>query len=123
MGVPTMGALIRRQNLYIVIAAVSVLTAVQSAVAQNVPRYDPEAYCKTLASTGGAYSAIVDNTCIQQEQQAYDALNTTWDTLPAQAQTYCDHLATVGGEGSYIVLQACIQQEMHARSNAAHFHY
>lgn len=88
---------------------------------QLARRYDVEHHCEKIAGFGGSYSATLNNACIRQEQDAYDALNMNWGSYPSQVLAHCDRIATFGGDGSYTLLQACIQQEMQARSNPPNF--
>ena len=101
--------------------AAAQITNKKADVNQPAPRYNVEDYCKKIADFGGSYSATLNNACIRQEQDAYDALNRNWGSYPSQVLAHCDRIATVGGDGSYTLLQACIKQEMQARSNPPNF--
>ncbi len=48
----------------------------------QMPRYDVEAWCRTVAASGGAgVSQILLDGCHRQEQSPYDELKPTWDGL------------------------------------------
>jgi hypothetical protein len=81
---------------------------------QEMPKYDPEAYCHKVASFGGSLSETMLGACMDQEQAAYDALKPQWPQVADHVRAYCDKVARFGGDGSYTMLGACIQQENEA---------
>lgn len=87
--------------------------------AAEVPRFDVEAHCEKIASFGGSYSAVLDEACFAQEQQAYDRLKPMWPQLPAEMAAHCEKIASFGGPGSYTLMEACVQQEMQASGGKA----
>ena len=103
--------------------AIAFATVPSQAANEAPPHYDAEAHCKQVANFGGSYSASLDNACLSQEQQAYDALKAQWIDVPVEARSHCDQVASFGGTGSYSLLQACIQQEMQARGSRPKFQY
>lgn len=82
-----------------------------------MPRFDVEAHCKKIASFGGNYSAVLDKTCFDQEQQAYDRLKPVWPQLPDAVAAHCQKIAAFGGPGSYGLLEVCVSQETQAMSD------
>ncbi|WP_425414294.1 hypothetical protein [Salipiger mucosus] len=91
------------------------------AFAQAVPRYDAEGYCDQVADTvGGSYQ--IRNSCLQQEQSAYNGLKRTWSSISGRTSGYCDEVARSIG-GSYVILETCIQQEQGAASSSPGFKY
>ena len=104
------------------IALVGLLWA-GTAQASDLPRYDPEGYCKDVASFSGEYSAMLDNSCLEMEQGAYDELKAGWGGYSAHAQSYCDEVARFGGKGSYDLLKSCIEMEEQAADNKKKFKF
>ena len=99
----------------------SLLLFASAASAQDLPRYDVEAYCTTVSDFSGG-SRMIFNGCIELEQEAYDELRATWAGLPGQARRYCDEVARVTG-GSYSILQGCIELETEAADETPKFQY
>ncbi|MGQ3671768.1 hypothetical protein ACT6QG_05165 [Xanthobacter sp. TB0136] len=79
--------------------------------AQEVPRYDPEGWCKRVAESGGGSSEWLKDACLEQEQAAYDKLKPQWGTVPKKTRSWCNQVATSGGRGSYVLLEQCIDME------------
>lgn len=92
-----------------------------SAFAAEMPRYDPEAYCKKVANTSGG-SAMIYSGCIDMEQDSYNNLKQTWGTLAEKTRKYCDRVAKTSG-GSYMMLDGCIDMETEAASNQKGFKF
>ncbi len=102
------------------IAACAALGAVATSARAEMPYYDPNSYCRAVASFGGAFSDSTMQTCLRMEQSAYDALKSRWDQLPQHIRAYCDEVARFGGAGSYSTLETCVQMEIRAaQSNRA----
>lgn len=80
------------------------------------PRYDPVAWCDTVAKTSGAVSEMIKDGCMDQEQSSYDEIKSLWPTLPANIRKWCNQVAKSGGRGSYMILAGCIQQELESKS-------
>ena len=99
------------------------LLPVGFACAAEIPRYDPEGYCKVVASFGGKYSAMLDNSCLELEQGAYNELKAGWGGYSGHAQSYCDDVATFGGKGSYQLLKSCIDLEEQAAGSKKKFEF
>jgi len=92
--------------------------------ASSLPRYDPEAHCRKVATAIGAYSAMIDKGCLEMEQQAYDSLKSNWDVFPIDAQEHCDEVArAIGDEGSYSILKGCIEMETEAARTKKQFRF
>jgi len=109
------------------VIAGAVMLAVLScpAVAQEMPRFDVEAYCKKIASFGGSYSAVTDESCFEMEQSSYNNLKGSWSQLPDRMRDYCVKIAKFGGEGSYVTLESCIEMEEESagKNSARTFEY
>lgn len=88
----------------------------------EMPRYDVETHCRTVASFGGSYSAALDKACMEMEQKAYDALKPVWPQAGA-AGAHCDEVARFGGTGSYSLLETCIDMETTAGKTKPKFKF
>lgn len=85
------------------------------------PRYDVATYCRNVGNTIGG-SASIEQSCMQQEQTAYNGLKSAWATYPARAKSYCDMVArTIGG--SYSIMASCIEMEVGAAKGAQPFKF
>ncbi len=83
-----------------------------TAVAQEIPQYDPAVHCKRLAEVSGKYSEVIYGACLDEEQVAFNALKPRWRTVPAPVRKRCDQLGRVEGAGLYTSLQTCLDQEL-----------
>lgn len=89
----------------------------------GMPQYDPEGWCRNVASFGGGFSRVIMSGCLQQEQQAYDKLVSRWDSLPSSMQLWCDKVANSSGSGSYVILFGCVKQEEQAGQSLDKFQF
>ncbi|WP_321340744.1 hypothetical protein [uncultured Cohaesibacter sp.] len=105
------------------VVGVSVIGFGLPSLAADMPRYDPEGYCKEVASFGGDYSAMLDKSCLEMEQTAYNALKTRWDGISSYARSYCNEVALFGGGGSYNLLKSCIAMEEQAADSKKEFKF
>lgn len=87
----------------------------------QIPKYDVESYCKSVADISGG-SSMIFNGCIEMEQEAYDDLKQIWPNLPQKTKNHCDEIAQVGG-GSYTILKSCLDMETAAASSTPKFKY
>lgn len=113
--------MIVREGLLAAAAATMLFASAGSTAAQSVPRYDPERYCREVSETVGG-SAIIFNTCVEQEQSSYDKLKRSISSLPARTVSYCDDVASAVG-GTYQILETCIDQEVGAAASAPRFRF
>lgn len=90
-------------------------------IAQELPFYDPQAWCDRVSSSGGNASEMLRRSCLRQEQDAYDEVKTTWHALPEGGRSWCDQVARVGGVGSYMLLRGCVRQEQSAGAENEEF--
>lgn len=96
----------------IVLAVAVFISSYAVAGAASLPEFDVDGYCGRISEiTGG--SNQIRNTCIQQEQAAYDAMKASWSEIPERTQSYCSQIGSAVG-GSYNIMHTCIQQEMGA---------
>ncbi|MFG1418918.1 hypothetical protein V5F38_12200 [Xanthobacter sp. V0B-10] len=95
-------------------AYVLILTATP-AIAQEMPRYDPEGWCKRVSEVGGGSSEWIQGACLEQEQIAYDKLKPVWKEVPKKTRNWCDQVAKSGGRGSYAMLEQCVDMEFFAK--------
>lgn len=89
--------------------------AASSATAQEIPRYDPEGWCKRVAEMGGGSSEWMKDACLEQEQAAYDKLKPQWKDVPKKARNWCDQVAKSDGRGSYAMLEQCLDMEFFSK--------
>lgn len=106
-----------------ILAAIALLALSSLAHAQELPRFDVEAHCNTIASFGGNFSNMTYNGCIDIEQASYNGLKGRWSEVPAAVRRECIDIATFGGTGDYATLQGCIDMEMSAASNQSTFSF
>jgi hypothetical protein len=104
-----------------VAAVAAVLSSATLVVAQDLPRYDPPTYCRTVADAVGG-SAQIENVCLTQEQGAYDGLKARWQEIPERVRSYCDQVGRAVG-GTYQILSTCIDQELQAGSSTPSFRF
>lgn len=93
------------------------------AMASDMPRFDVEAQCNTVASFGGEFSNTTYNGCIQMEQSAYNRLKADWASIPGGIRRQCTEIAAFGGAGSYSTLGGCVDMESQAASNKQSFEF
>jgi len=111
-----------RRHLTTAFACLTVSFALSvPAQAQSLPRYDVEAYCRTVAEVSGG-SAMIFNGCIDMEQDAYDGLKRDWAGVPQSTREYCDMVAGVSGH-SYSILAGCVDIETDAAGAPSVFTY
>lgn len=94
-----------------IVGALALAAVSMPASAQEMPRFDVEAYCKKIANFSGSYSAVTDESCFDMEQSSYDNLKRSWSELPSKMREYCTKIAKFGGGGSYMTLESCIEME------------
>lgn len=94
--------------------ASNVFAALPVAAGDDIPRYDPGAYCDEVAGFAGAYSESTRDGCMDMEQSSYDSLKAQWAELSPRIRTYCDQVARFAGKGSYSTLQGCVDMEQGA---------
>ena len=104
-----------------VLALLAAIFVVPPAVAGEIPRFDVKGYCNSVADISGG-SSMIYNGCIDMEQQAYNALKSSWAGLPDRQQKYCHEVAEISG-GSYMILKGCIDMESDAAGAPSTFEY
>lgn len=105
----------------LVIACSTLLSS--AAAAAEIPRYDAEGHCKRVSSIGGSSSAMIENSCMDMEQTAYNKLKSIWASIPERARTHCSSVAERVGGGSYSLLESCIDLESKEASRSRKFQY
>lgn len=58
----------------------------------QIPRYDVEAHCKSVADISGG-SSMIFNGCVEMEQEAYDDIKQIWSSLPQKQKNIVMKLA------------------------------
>lgn len=97
------------------------MTPLVSAHASEVPRYNPEAYCRQVASFSGG-SSMIYNGCIEMEQKSYNNLKRIWPSVPSNTRNHCNEVASISG-GTYAILEGCIDMESEAASSTKSFQF
>ena len=97
--------------------------ALGNTVVAEMPRYDVESQCTSVASFSGDYSASLFNGCIDMEQSAYNAVKQSWERLPETMQSHCNSVASFSGAGSYSLLEGCVRMELEATNSSKTFKY
>lgn len=103
-------------RLILTLAAFAVVIGLAPAAGaqSTVPRYDPDRWCKQVASSVGGFSDTIMRGCLDGEQEAYNDLKETWQNVPAKTKKWCNQLAKSTGGGSYELLKGCIESETEA---------
>lgn len=96
-----------------IVAAAALVALPLAAQAQDLPRYDPEAYCDNIADSTSLY-----NHCVKREQESYNALRANWSSYSAHARGYCSDLVD-----NYRLLEHCIKREAEAESEKNSFSF
>lgn len=99
----------------------AIALAMGSAHANDLPRYDPVAYCDQISEAAGG-SMRIKNRCIDQEQESYNSLQTEWGTVAAETQQHCHDVSHMIG-GSYRMLERCVISETKEASNPSQFKF
>lgn len=98
----------------LLLAAVAVAAFPSLAMAQDVPRYDPETHCDNVAGD----SSRLYNHCIESEQESYDAVKRAWANVPERPRSHCADIAD-----SYRLLEHCLKRETEADENRSGFSF
>ncbi len=93
------------------IAGMVLLSLPLVARADDLPRYDMDAFCRGVASVAETTSDDVLAKCLDREHEAYDVAKSKWPSLPASAQSFCERSTLAAGDGSYEKLRSCIEQK------------
>lgn len=96
-------------------ALVCVLTT--GAFAQEIPEFNVERHCKSMAAMGGTGSNFMLKACYEQEQSTYDAVKAEWQNVDGKTRRHCIGMARAIGTPSYFMLHACVQQELSAKES------
>jgi hypothetical protein len=105
-------------------ALAAMAAAIGGAVAQSstaMPEFDPVSLCKKQASAIGQGDWLI-KACLDQEQEAYDALKAQWPTLDVRVKSQCARQSRMIGHG-YWLLQACVEQEVEAKQSVEQFKF
>jgi hypothetical protein len=76
-------------------------------VSDHVPQLNVEAMCKTVVGSEKAGEGY--DTCMRDENDARQQLNTLWLTSSDTVRKECVGEATAGGSDSYVDLLTCLQ--------------
>src|SRR5262245_11895697 len=91
----------------------ALLAAAVVLVADNVPTFNVEPFCRRVADMAGlvAYADV----CMRKEHEARDQLAKQWTQFPAADRSYCRELTTTGGDPTYTELLTCLELQRDAR--------
>lgn len=95
--------------------------ATGSVHANDLPRYDPVAYCDQVSEAAGG-SMRIKNRCIDQEQESYNKLQTEWEIVATETQRHCHDVSRMTG-GSYRMLERCVISETKEAANPSQFKF
>jgi hypothetical protein len=101
--------------------AVAVLGAAPAVAETAIPNLDPMAMCKRNAAAIQQGDWLV-KACLDQEQEAYDALKARWDTLDEKTRKVCIRNSTAIQQG-YWLMHACVEQEIEAKAAVDGFEF
>ena len=76
----------------------------------DVPTYNLSPSCRSETST-----AASDRSCMQNEQQARDALQQQWSQFAAADKANCLQVEETAGAPSYVELLTCLQMAVAAK--------
>ncbi len=79
----------------------------------NIPRFNIEKFCQTVADTSGGSYQIMQG-CLQLEREAKNSLNAM--NIEHKITTFCKEVAETSG-GSYQIMHGCVQMERSARNS------
>ena len=105
-------------------ALVATVAAIGSAIAQSptaMPEFDPVSLCKKQAAAIGQGDWLI-KACLDQEQEAYDAMKAQWPGLDSRVKSQCARQSRMIGQG-YWMLQACVEQEVEAKQSVEQFKF
>ena len=81
--------------------------------ADNVPTFNVEPHCRTIAVRTGVPQDR--DVCLQQEQAAKQQLVTQWREFAPAEKSHCLRLSTLGSDPTYTELLACLELDRDAR--------
>ena len=87
----------------------------------SLPRYNVTDFCQSIAdAAGGSY--LIRNSCLHEEQGAYNRLKLQWPSIYHSVKSLCDDIGHAAG-GSYMILESCIDEELNAQEQSTQFTY
>ena len=88
------------------------LAVAAPAAAENLPRFDPAAFCVRVAAAATAIRVEhAYQNCMEIEQEGYDALKPQWSDLSEEIRRTCTAVASYETNGSYQILDGCVKAE------------
>jgi hypothetical protein len=103
------------RNMFIPFTAMLLGSQLVVAVADEVPRFNIDATCRTDEGAGGGPSLAGAGGCKRDEQDAHDRLAKMWAQFNAGDRADCTQTSMIGGAGSYVELLTCLQLRSDAR--------
>ena len=105
------------------ILAVSLIALMPSLALADLPKFDVNKHCDTIAKSMGQSSEMIRSGCFEQEQSSYNNLKQVWDTLPKSMQSHCTAVAKSMPHGSYMILDGCVTQELESKEDNSNFQF
>jgi hypothetical protein len=91
----------------------AVLAASVVLVADQIPTFNVEPFCRTVARRAAPIGDA--DICMKKEQEARDQLAAQWSQFAPADKTHCLQLSTIGGDPTYTELLTCLELERDAR--------
>jgi hypothetical protein len=85
-------------------------------ISDRVPHLNVEALCKDVTGIDVTSDAKAVESCMHDETDAQQQLNSIWQTTPTSVRDPCEGEAAAGGIQSYVDLLTCIQMTDEAKS-------
>ena len=82
-------------------------------VADRVPTFNVEPYCRKIASRAAPVGDA--DVCMRQEREAREELVKQWAQFHPDDKALCHELHTIGGESTYTELLTCLELRRDAR--------
>jgi hypothetical protein len=113
-----MHAMNRRIALALLLLGASGVARADNGEDNTLPKFDVEKHC-TRAMQGTWSLTRTHAGCVHAEQQAYDALKTSWTSLAEQTRVFCGKVSRTV-DNSYSTLQDCVKSESQSDDYEAH---
>jgi hypothetical protein len=85
--------------------------------AEGVPTFDTAPSCRSAAAASVMTGRTTEN-CINDEKNAHNLLEQSWNQYSAADKAHCDSLERAGGPPSYVELLSCLEMSRDARTTA-----
>jgi hypothetical protein len=92
---------------------VAVLSAFVLVVADRIPTFNVEPFCRAVASRATPVGDA--SICVRKEMEARDQLAREWTQFAPADRSHCVQLSTIGGDPTYTELLTCLELQRDAR--------